>query len=180
MTGAVAKRYARALFSLATDEGAGFEAIGDELARIAAVFREGRLAQVLGSAAIDAKTRAELAETLVTTAGLSPLVGNFIRVLAANGRLGAVEAIEAEYRRLSDRRLGQVRAKVRSAKPLADADVRAIAEAFEKRTGRKVLPEVEIDADLLGGVVVEIQGRAYDGSTRRELERLRAALAGQG
>ena len=99
-------------------------------------------------------------------------------MLAANGRLGALEAIEAEYRRLSDRQLGQVRAKVRSARSLDAAEVQAIADAFAKRTGKKVLPEVEIDADLLGGVVVDIQGRAYDGSTRRELERLRTSLAG--
>ena len=178
MTGVVAKRYARALFSLGTENGAGFEAIGQELARLAEVFREGRLTHVLGAAALDAKTRVELADRLVQTAGLSQVVGNFVRVLATNGRLGALEAIEAEYRRLSDRRLGQVRAKVRSARPLPDAELQAIADAFAKRTGQKVLPEVEIDADLLGGVVVEVQGRAYDGSTRRELERLRASLAG--
>ena len=178
MTGAVAKRYARAIFSLGTENGGGFEAIGKELARLAEVFREGRLTQVLAAASLDAKTRGELADLLAKTAELSPLVGNFVRVLAANGRLGALEAIAAEYRRLSDRQLGQVRAKVRSARPLADGEVQAIADAFAKRTGKKVLPEVEIDADLLGGVVVEVQGRAYDGSTRRELERLRTSLAG--
>ena len=178
MTGAVAKRYARALFSLGVEDGGGFEALGEELADLAEVFREGRLAQILGGGAIDAKTRGELAESLVKAAKLSPLVGNFVRVLAANGRLGALEAIEAEYRRLSDRQLGQVRAKVRSARPLGDDEVKAIADSFAKRTGKKVLPEVEIDADLLGGVIVEIQGRAYDGSTRRELERLRTSLAG--
>jgi F-type H+-transporting ATPase subunit delta len=179
VTGAVAKRYARALFSLGAEDGAGgFEAIGRELSGLSEVFRDGRLAPVLGGAALDGRTRLELANRLAQAAGLSPLLANFVRLLAANGRLGALEAIEREYRRLSDRRLGQVRAKVRSAKPLADPDVQAIASAFAKRTGQTVLPEIEVDADLLGGIVVEIHGRVYDGSARRELERLQSALAG--
>jgi F-type H+-transporting ATPase subunit delta len=178
VTGAVAKRYARALFSLGTENGGGFEAIGRELANLADLFRAGRLAHVFGAAALDARTRSELADRLAREAGLSPLLANFVRVLADNGRLEALEAIEREYRRLSDRRLGQVRAKVRSARSLDAAELDAIAGAFERRTGRKVLPEVEVDAELLGGVVVEIQGRVYDGSSRRELERLRHTLAG--
>ena len=180
MIGAVAKRYARALFSLGAENGAGgFEAVGRELARLAELFRDQKLATILGGAALDARARNGLADRLAKAAELSPLVTNFVRVLAENHRLGALEAIEREYRRLSDRRLGQVRAKVRSARALDEADVKAIAAAFEKRTEKKVLADVEVDADLLGGVIVEIQGRVYDGSSRRELERLKLALAGE-
>lgn len=176
---AVAKRYARALFSIGAEpDSIGVAAIGAELAQLADLFRAADLAPILAGGAIDAETRRRLVDRLARETGVSPIVANFLRVLADHQRLGELEGIEREYGRLSDRELGQVRAKVRSARPLAEADERAIADAFAKGTGRKVLTEVEVDPSLLGGVVVEIQGRVYDGSTRRELERLRARLAG--
>lgn len=176
----VAKRYARALFSIAVEAGApSFEDVGAELSRIEHLFDQTGLASVLGGGSVGATVRRELLDRVVTETRVSPVIGNFLRLLGDHGRLGELEAIDREYRRLSDRELGRVRAKVRTARPLDESDVRAITRAFEGGAGGSVLAEVEVDPELLGGVVVEIQGKVYDGSVRRQLERLRAELAGQ-
>jgi F-type H+-transporting ATPase subunit delta len=176
----VAKRYARALFSIAVEAGSpSFEDVGAELSRLAHLFHDAGLASVLGGGALDATARREILDRVVAETGVAPVVANFLRLLGDHGRLGELEAIDREYRRSSDRELGRVRAKVRTARPLDEDGVRAITRAFEGGAGGSVLAEVEVDPDLLGGVVVEIQGKVYDGSVRRELERLRASLAGQ-
>ena len=129
MSGAVAKRYARALFSLAVEGGTpSFEEVGAELARLAALFRDSGLATILGGGALDAKARGDLTERVVTEGGLSTTVGNFVRVLADNGRLGEMDAIEREYRRLVDRRLGRVRARVVSARTLDERVTRDVLQ----------------------------------------------------
>jgi F-type H+-transporting ATPase subunit delta len=70
-----------------------------------------------------------------------------------------------------------VRARVRSARPLPEESRRRILEVFERQTGKQVIAETAVDAGLLGGVVVEVGGRVFDGSLRVQLERLQQSLS---
>ena len=74
--------------------------------------------------------------------------------------------------------LGRVRATITSAAPLTPEDTQAITAALAKQTGRTVLAEERVDATLLGGVVVDIEGKVYDGSLRTQLEALATSIAG--
>lgn len=177
MTGAVAKRYARALFSLAVEEGR-FEAAGEDLARAVEAFRDDKLAALARSAAVDPRTKREVVGRVVELLRVPPLVGRFLRLLAEKNRLGELAAIEEQYRRLVDRRLGRVRARIRSARALPADGETQLREVFEKKTGKKVLAEVSVEPELIGGVVVEIEGKVYDGTLRTQLEAMKAALAG--
>lgn len=176
MTGAVAKRYARALFSLAVEEGR-FEAAGDELARAAEAFRDDKLEALARSAAVDPRTKREVVERLVARLRIAPLVGRFLGLVADKNRLAELAGIEEQYRRLVDRRLGRVRARIRSAAALPAEGEREVREVFEKKTGKKVLAEVSVEPGLIGGVAVEIEGRVYDGTLRTQLEAMKAALS---
>lgn len=177
MTSAVAKRYAKALFALAGEAGS-FEATGGELRPLAAAFGEPGLRSVAESTTLDRRARKALATRVARHLGLSPLLANFFGVLAENNRLRALAAIGREYERLEDRRVGRIRARLRSARSLPDDDQLRIRETLERRTGKEVVAEALVDPALLGGVVVEMQGRVFDGSVRMRLERLRQSLSG--
>ncbi len=71
-----------------------------------------------------------------------------------------------------------MRARVLSAQPLSEENRARIDEIFERQTGKRVIAETAVVPDLLGGAVVELQGRVFDGSLRTRLERLRQALSG--
>ena len=45
-------------------------------------------------------------------------------------------------------------------------------------TGKQVVPTVAVDPELLGGIVVEVGSKVYDGSVRTQLERLAKELGG--
>lgn len=173
---AVARRYARALFSLAADEGV-VEAIGDELRELVDAFSEEPLATFAG-ATIDSESRRSAAVKVAVHLRLSPLLSRFLGVVAEKNRLGVLGEIGEQYRRFLDESLGRVRARITSAHPLGEEDRRRVLEAFERSTGKKVLAEAATDPDLLGGIVVEIGGRVYDGSVRTQLEAMQKALAG--
>ena len=64
------------------------------------------------------------------------------------------------------------------ARPLSDESRRRINDVFERQTGKRVVADASVNPGLLGGVVVEIAGRVYDGSLRTRLERLERSLAG--
>ena len=85
----------------------------------------------------------------------------------------------AEYfQLLLDQELGQVRITMRGARTLDAQQQEQIAGAFARLTGKHVVPTVAVDPELLGGVVVEVGSKVYDGSVRTQLERLAKELGG--
>ncbi len=173
---AAARRYAKALLSLAQEVGQE-EAIGTELKHIATVLAEPDLARTLALPTLPPKTRGEIVESLIRAAAPHPLVANFLRVLAVNDRLNVLADIESSYQRLLEKLLGRVRATVKSAFELSEDEVQSIVDAFSHKTGRTVIPILELEPELLGGVTVEIEGRVYDASLRTQLQRLGQSLA---
>jgi F-type H+-transporting ATPase subunit delta len=155
------------------------ETVGGELARVAEVLSDPSLAQMLALPNLPPKTRMEVAEQLGTSLALQPLTSNFLRVLAENDRLDVVADIANAYQRLLERALGRVRAKIRSAAPLSEEELRALVDALGRLTNRTVVPTIEVDPDLLGGVMVEIEGQVYDASLKTQLQQLGATLARQ-
>jgi len=77
---------------------------------------------------------------------------------------------------LLDVKLNRVRAAVTVARP-ADAALRKrIAEQLSQVIGKQVLPHFHEDPGLLGGIVVRVGDRVFDGSIRRRMTMLRRAL----
>jgi len=72
---------------------------------------------------------------------------------------------------------GIVAAEAVSATPLDHAEQGAIAAAARKIAGREVQLTTTIDPSLLGGVVLHMDGRTYDGSIRAQLRALKMRLA---
>ena len=171
-------RYAKALLSLAQEQNLT-EQIGIELAKVAEVLIDPTLAKTLALPNLSPKLRKDVVEQLVKNIEPNNLLGNFLRVLAENDRLKDFLAIERAYQNLLERMLGRTRAKIRVATQLNDEELQALVNAFSQLTQKTVIPIVESDPDLLGGVVVEIEGRVYDASLQTQLRRLGETLAQQ-
>jgi len=174
---AVAGRYAKALFALAKEAGT-LPSTADELARVAAQASQPSVAAVLGNPLLPASRRAEIAQLLVRELALSDLLTRFVGLLADHQRLQILPAIHAYVQRLLDQELGRVRVSIRSAAGLQAQQEGDLVAAFTTLTGKQVIPQVSVDPELLGGVVVEVEGKVYDGSVRTQLDRLAKELAG--
>ena len=177
MTGRLAKRYARAVLGLAREDGT-LEATGEELNRAAATFDEPRLRPLVLSPVIDAAARLRTAAGVADALGLSPTVRNLIALLAERNRLAILPDLARWYDSLLDDELGRARVAIRSATTLSAAERNELIELARRLTGRqKILSATEVDAELLGGVVLDIGGTVYDGSLRTQLARLTKEMA---
>ena len=179
MTGAIAKRYARALAAVAQERGR-LEQTGAELDQIAAWLEDPELAHALSAPTFGATARKALLGQMTEALGVSDLVKNFLGLLAEKGRLAQFRAIARAYEAMVDQACGRVRATLRSPKPISDASLGAVVAALEKIARKKVVPRVEIDPTLLGGLTVEMEGRVYDGSVRTQLAHLAHEMAREG
>lgn len=177
MTTRVARRYAKALFSLARDAQA-LEPVAAELRQLRQAFDDPAIAPVLASPLMTPARLVSLVDQLTQQVALSILTKNFLRVLAENRRLDQLVGVYDHFEALHDRALGRIRVTIRSAAALSPERQREIVAAFEQRTGKTVLATAITDAALLGGVLVEAEGKVYDGSLRTQLEHLANEMAG--
>lgn len=173
-----ARRYAKALLSLAQEQGEG-ETIGVQLGQVAELFTDSELAKILALPALPAKVRQDIVAQIVAQGAPHEIVEKFLRVLADHDRLRDISAINAAYQRLLDKALGRVRTRIRSAVELAEEEKQIITNTFSQLTQKTIEPAFETDATLLGGIVVEVEGRVYDASLKTQLTRLGDQLARQ-
>ena len=170
-----ARRYAKALFELASESG-----------RQDGVFTQ---IEALGKLAEDAEFRALLpdpriesgpkAKAVLGALGneVDPLVRGLIESLERRKRLGLLLEIPAGYIEFADEAAGRLRGVLQSSGMMEENQVVAIEQALSQKTGKQVSLHWEIDSDLLGGVRVTLAGTRYDGSVRGRLDQISQRLA---
>lgn len=174
----VARSYGKALFELARER-SQVDVIARELDAIAAQFAsEPELHAFFARPWVTSATKRAVAAEVAARLQVSKLAKDFLELVAAQGRADHLEAIVAAYRVLHDAAEGRVRARVRTAVPLSDADRSALTGRLSRALGGKhvVLEEVA-DRELLGGFVAEVGSLLVDASLDGELARMHRRLA---
>ncbi len=180
MTGGLARRYARALLDLAREAGS-LDATGEELVAVAAAFDEPRLRAVVLNPAIESGARHKVVGGVVDALGASPSIGNLVRLLADRDRLAILPQVAQAYGALVDAEVGRTRVRIRSAAPLGPAEQEELTNLARRLVGGgEVIVTTEVDAELLGGVVLDVGGTVWDGSVRTQLESISKEMAGSG
>lgn len=172
----IAKRYSRALFSLAV-EGNAIEQLGMELDGFIQVLKaypdfENMLRNPLYPEAV----KKSLFQKVSAQLGMTPIVSSFLNLLVEKKRIQHLPEIADYYHMLMDEHSNISRAKVKAAVKLDAAEIEKIASALEKRIGRKIVVEFEQDPSLLGGVFAQIGDLVLDGSVKRQLLTFKESL----
>ena len=106
------------------------------------------------------------------------MLKRLIKLLEVKGRLVLLESIAEEFLRLEEERRQISRAKVISAVPLSDAQLKSLAEGLSaQRSGRTYVLHNEVDPTLIAGFRVEEGDRVVDASLRHKLNAIRHKLA---
>jgi F-type H+-transporting ATPase subunit delta len=169
---AAARRYARAIFELAHDEG-NVEAWGRRLAQVREVLSDPEVARVLTNPTIAAEQRMALVSDLFDGGEAT----NLAKLLIESDRVRDVEAIDEEFQRLADEAAGRVRATVTTAVELSSQDRDRVAEELSRRLGKEIHLDVLVDPGILGGLKLQYGDRLVDASVATRLQQLRRRLA---
>jgi len=101
---------------------------------------------------------------------------NFIKLLAQNGRLLALPEIEVLFNFLRSEFEKTIDAQITSATELNEQQITQLKEKLAAKLGRQVEVSVELDADLLGGLIIQAEDLVIDGSVRGQLTKLSDTL----
>lgn len=106
-----------------------------------------------------------------------PYLLNFMKLLCERSAFGEMPACQAEYISCYNNKHGIIPAKVISAEPLSETQLARLKEALERKSGKHVKLDLQIDAALGGGLRVEMAGKCYDNTLESRMDHLRRALA---
>ena len=182
MASAIASRYAAALADVLAKPGAAQspESALEQLRGFEATLRRsGELRSILASPAVAGGQKRRLVETLAQRLRAGAPVRNLLFILVDHRRMGIFSEVVDAYAAVLDERRGVARIHVASALPMPDDQRGAVIEKFRRITGRAVEADFAADESLLGGSVVRVGGKVYDGSVRAQLAALDRAMAGE-
>ena len=170
-----AKRYAMAALELAREHG-DFDGWNASLAAIAEFMSDPEVKRVLENTRVSREPKQRLIEAAL--GDQPPLALNLARLLVQKNRTGLAAEIADAFREFTEQERGVTRAHARTAVPLSEAEVAALAQRLQQQTGHEVILDVEVDPSVLGGVVVQIGDKLIDASTRARLHAMRESLVG--
>ena len=170
LAGSIARRYARALFAIGTDN-RNFEVLGRELDALVALWNGSEdIRRSLCNPVFKPSQKRSILQSLLPRVAPTREVQNLALLLLERGRIAILPAIARAYQEMCDDRLGRTRATVKSARPLDAATQAQILQALQRYTGKTVIMTTEVDPTLIGGIVAHVAGLVLDGSVKARLE----------
>jgi F-type H+-transporting ATPase subunit delta len=171
---AAARRYARAIFELAEEQGRVDE-WHRRLEQVRDLMSEPEVARVLTNPTIATERRMALVSGAPHVVDAEAT--NLARLLIESNRVRDVVGIAEEFQRLADEAGGRVRATVTTAVELTPTDRDRVADGLSKRLGKDVVLDVLVDPSILGGLTLQYGDRLVDASVATRLQQLRRRLA---
>lgn len=174
----IARNYAEALFTLAqrANDLRGWGGMITEVAN--AVGSDRTLRLYLESPRVDATHKSEMLGRAFQDR-MPRLMVRFLQALVRNRRQMLIPAVAQEYMSLVDDAEGRMHANVTMAREPDEAETAVLIRELSRAFGKQVVPHVTINPAILGGVVVRVGDTVLDGSVRRRLGKLRAAMLTQ-
>lgn len=172
----ISKEYGTALFALARENGAE-KAYAEALEEVMAVFRAyPAYMDLLASPSIPLTERTDALSQAFGSA-LPEHIVSFLSLLCERDRIRELESCVKAYRQLFDEFNRVSVAKVVSSIELSEQEKTRLKEKLEKLNGHSVILECSTDRSLLGGMVIEMDGKVMDGSLRRRLREVKDVIS---
>jgi F-type H+-transporting ATPase subunit delta len=177
VTGSLARRYAKAIFDIGSQQG-DLTKLGQDIRSLAKAMNESaELQTALTNPAIRRSDRKKVIDGLLQSIGVQTASRHLVYLLLEGERMASVPSISRALDEMIEAKAGRVTAEVISAKPLDPSQLSQINAALEKLSGKKVSVTARQDPELLGGVVAKVGDTVYDGSLRTQLRTLRDELS---
>ena len=171
----IGKEYGTALFMLACEENAADE-YAEAIRMINGVFSEnGEYLDMLSSPTIPRSERLAVIES-VFGGRVPENIISFLQLLCEKSRLGCYKEAAEEFEKLIAASKCRSAAKVISAVELSNDEKARLTEKLERTYNVKVDAEYSVDKELLGGFIVEIDGKVIDGSLRSRLREFKEVM----
>ncbi|MDO4484547.1 MAG: ATP synthase F1 subunit delta [Clostridia bacterium] len=175
---AFAKEYGEALYGLCAEENISAEVL-EQLHTLKGCFHDQPdFVRLLSNMSMSREERVAICDKTLR-GQVHPYVLNFLKILCERGALCEFAGCEAAFRARYNKDHNVVAASVTTAEPMRESQRTALVAKLRAMTGAEIELTEHVDAAVMGGIVLEMNGRRYDNSVRQRLESIRREMAGQ-
>lgn len=172
----VARRYAKALFAVAQEDGKFDEycQVLNAMGELVSQYPQVKDALVNPLYPLDVK--AKVMEELIKAMAAPQIMANFFKLLVTKRRAGIIPEIVKKFQGMVDAHENISRGIVVTATEIQDSLMGRIQETLEKITGTKVVLEKKVDPSILGGMIAKVGDMVVDGSIKTQLMGLKDTI----
>jgi len=174
----LARRYAKALFSLGKEQGKT-ESYSEALGAIAELYKDESVENALINPLYPLDARQKVMAKIAELAKADTILTSFLNLLLEKKRADILPDIAHEMQVMVDQEQNISHGSVVSAIELDDALKEKIQQTLEKITGNKVILEASVDPSIIGGVVAKVGDLVLDGSIKTQLNGLKESIKGR-
>jgi F-type H+-transporting ATPase subunit delta len=171
----IGRNYAEALLALARKDGE-IEEYGQLVNGIATAMSDDQtLRTFLESPKLPASHKIEILEKALGRR-VPRLFLRYIETVIQKRRQMLIPVIATEYQSLLDQAENRLHANVTVAREPGDPEREALARQLSRLFGKRVVPHITTNPDILGGLIVKVGDTVMDGSVRRRLAVLKQRM----
>ncbi|MHB8281442.1 MAG: ATP synthase F1 subunit delta [bacterium] len=178
VNGIVSKRYANALIDISLEK-KDIENVYSQFKKFIDYYNDnGNLdfREYIGLPFIDKKERIDAINILSKDLSLNEILNNFLSLLVENERINILNNIFEEFVKIKNEKDGIVKMTIISGQKLKDDELTVLKEKVEKILNKKIILEENISADTIGGFLININGKIFDGSLMTQINNISAFL----
>lgn len=176
MSRSVAVTYAKAFYEVAKESSEQEKTDQDLKSFCEMVTSSDTLLKVFKAPIFSTGEKVRLVRDLATKLSLSPLSQKMLEILAEKNRISFVREIADLYNKHLKTDAGIVNGILISAVALDAKEVDDLKSTIENKISKKVELKSLVNKDLLGGFVVNVDGKTFDASVRSRLNKLQQIL----
>ena len=172
------REYGEGLYALCREERMEADVLNEIHALSQAFGENSAFLHLLANMSLSKEERVKIVDDTLD-GKIHEYVLNFIKILVERGAIHefseCVKAYQASYNR--DHQVAE--AEVTTAKPLTDGQKTKLIEKLRSMSSREVVIKEKIDPSVLGGILLEMDGKRYDNTVLNRLKTIRQAMAGE-
>ncbi|MDO5713514.1 MAG: F0F1 ATP synthase subunit delta [Tissierellia bacterium] len=172
MSSLVAEKYGQALFEVAEEQDKLNE-YREESKEVHKIFEENELLlQILDHPEIRSDVKKNIVADIFEK-GISEEMLHFLYITIDKKRTRYIQEILKEYEILYQEEKNIKQALLVTSVPATEEQLKALQGLLEKKTGGTIQVENQVDPSIIGGAVLEMDGKRMDHSISHELNQLR-------
>jgi F-type H+-transporting ATPase subunit delta len=174
MSSQIVQSYATAFCEMAQEEGKVNRFI-EEIEMLVPVFKDPEVTSFFKSPIFSAMDKEAVVTKALGGGSLDPVMSDFIKLLAKNGRLHLFQEIILQFK---DSCAGQkgVRGEIFISEDMSSAEKENIQKAIEKKLDTHLQAEFTVDKSLCGGVEARVGSYIIEDSLKSNLQKMGESL----
>ena len=172
------REYGEGLYALCAEENID-PAVLQELQVLKQAFEENDgFVKLLGNMSMSKEERVAIADETLK-GQIHEYTLNFIKILVERGGIYEFGECVRAYQDCYNRAHQVAVAEVTTAQPLSEEQRKRLMEKLAGMTGKEIVIKETVDPSVMGGVLLQMDGKRYDNTVRHRLSAIKQSIAGE-